>query len=238
MKRQLVGAFFITGLLVGVLIAWQFKTDVPMATNFPSDEIEAKDTLIKSFMDEQSYLQSRIVTLRQDINGAQELVATQSEAASLALLEGLKIDVGLSEVVGEGIEIYLDDSPLANRDDVELTDTLLVQAADIRDLVNFLFSSNADAVSVNEQRIIATTPIYSVGASILINNTYLTPPFTIKAVGDKKLMAKRLRNKEAMPAFFDRIIAEQITFEAIPLNRLIIPMYNGDLRVDYLTLVD
>lgn len=238
MKKQFVIAFFITGLVVGVLIAWQFRTNVPLTTNFPSDEVEAKEDLIKSYLDEQSYLQSRIVTIRQQINDAQSEVATQSEASSLALLEGLKEDVGLSEVVGEGIEIYLDDSPLVARDDVELTDSLLVQASDVRDVVNFLFTSNADAVSVNGQRIIATTPITSVGSSILINNSYTVPPFSIKAVGDTKLMVKRLRNKEVMPGLFDRALNEEIVFDPVPQGRIVIPVYNGNLRSEYLTLVE
>ena len=64
MKKPFFLTFMTTGLILGLLSTWHFRTQIPIEGNFPSDEIEAKQELIKSFLDEQSYLQSKIISLR------------------------------------------------------------------------------------------------------------------------------------------------------------------------------
>ncbi|MBD3360621.1 DUF881 domain-containing protein [Candidatus Peregrinibacteria bacterium] len=230
--------FLFTGLFVGLLFTWQFLSNASVVSDFPADEMEARDELFKDFLDEQSYLQSRIVFLREEIEDFQSEVELQSEVSNVEVLEDLKRDVGLSEVQGEGIEILLDDSPFALRSGSEVSDVELVQAADIRDIVNILYAANAEAISVNNQRIIATSPISSVGTTLLINNSYVAPPFTIKAIGDTEIMLERLLNENFLTSLFDRIRKYKVFFEVSVKNWLTIPIYNGDLKTSYLNLID
>src|SRR3989338_351408 len=104
MNKSYVGTFLAVGLLMGILLTWHFNTKVPIEGNFPSDEVQARDALLKSFLDEQSYLQSRIVSLRKEIEEAQNQVHSQSEKADLEYLESLKTDIGLTEVTCTGLE--------------------------------------------------------------------------------------------------------------------------------------
>ncbi len=224
---------------MGILVTWQLRTDVPpVATNFVSDEYEAKEELLKSFLDEQAYLQNRIVALRQEIDERNIEIESETEESKVALLDQLKKDVGLTKITGEGVEILLSDSPAAAREGADVTNKQLVQAADLRDLINLLFASNADAIAINQQRVIATTPITSVGTSLLINSSHITPPLTIRAIGDTDLMVQRLVNADENLSFYGRILAGDLVFEVAIREDLVLPIYNGDLRTEYTKLVE
>lgn len=226
------------GVFVGVLLAWQSSNEDSLTNVFPTDAIEAKDELLKNFLDEQSYLQSRIVYLRKDIEEAQDKVKTKSATANFDLLENLKKTIGLTEVSGEGLEITLDDSPLAKRDGDAISDSTIIQASDLRDIVNVLNAAKSDAISINNQRVIATTPISSVGTTILVNNSHISPPFVINAVGDSEIMLQRLLNKNLLPAFYEKVQKSGVKFSVLKRAKIVIGIYNGDLKTNYLNLVN
>ena len=60
-------------------------------------------------------------------------------------------------------------------------------------IVNFLWSENATAISINEERISPNSHISCIGATILINQTRINNPFQIKAIG-KKLSKEKVEN--------------------------------------------
>lgn len=238
MKRSFVFTFMITGLLAGMLLTWQFLSKAPLQLNFPSDEIKAKEDLLKSYLDEQSYLMSKIVSLRKEVENAQGKVESTTETANFSLLEGFKKDLGLTKVSGPGLEITIDDGNLLTRaEKSEINDANLVQASDIRDIVNLLSAAKADAISINDQRIISNSPISSVGTTILVNNSHIAPPFVINAVGDSDTMLQRLLNKTLLPDIYSRRVKANISFEIAKKSGIIIGIYNGDLKSNYLNLV-
>ncbi len=236
-NKKFAVSFALTGLVLGLLLTWQFKTEVPKGDTFPVDEIDARKDLLKSFLDEQSYLQSRIVFLRNEIEKAQSLIESRTKDVNIETLDKAKRKIGLSVVEGEGIEIVIDDSPTASREGANISDALLVQASDIRDLVNMLNAAKADAISINNQRIIAQSPISSIGTSILINNSYISPPFTINAVGDSGSIMQRILNEALLPSIYKRSKKGEIRFKADPKAFLSIPIYNGDFKANNLNIV-
>lgn len=238
MERRFLIILLSVGFVTGLLLTWQFKTNIPIEGGFPGDELTAKAELLKGFLDEQAYLKSRIVSLREDMETAQDAIKTQSEKSNLSMLESLKSSIGLTEISGEGLEILLDDSPSSSREGVETSDATLVQASDLRDIVNILNAANADAISINNQRILANSPISSVGLTILINNSHTAPPFVISAVGDGEIMLQRLLNKTLLSGLYERVKNTKIIFEIYKKNGITVPMYNGDLKVDNINLVE
>lgn len=238
MKRSFIFTFMITGLLAGTLLTWQFLSKPTLHLNFPSDELVAKEELLKSYLDEQSYLMSKIVSLRKDVETSQNKVETRTQTANFPLLDGLKRNIGLTEVAGPGLEITLDDGHLLTRaEQTEITDTNLVQASDLRDIINLLSAAKADAISINDQRIIANSPISSVGTTILVNNSHIAPPFIIKAIGDTDLMLQRLLNKTLLADIYSRRAKSNIGLEIAKKGGISVGIYNGDLKSNYLNLV-
>lgn len=238
MKRSFIFTFMTVGLLAGMLLTWQFLSKAPLPLNFPSDEVKAKEDLLKSYLDEQSYLMSKIVSLRKDVEASQNKVEIRTQTANFPLLDELKRNMGLTEVAGPGLEITLDDGHLLTRaEKTEITDTNLVQASDLRDIINLLSAAKADAISINDQRIIANSPISSVGTTILVNNSHIAPPFIIKAVGDTDLMLQRLLNKTLLADIYSRRAKSNIGLEIAKKVGISVGIYNGDLKSNYLNLV-
>jgi len=238
MERRFLIILLSVGFVTGLLLTWQFKTNIPIEGGFPSDELTAKTDLLKGYLDEQAYLKSRIVSLRKEMGTAQDAIKTQSEKSNLSILEDLKSNIGLTEITGKGIEILLDDSPTATREGIEMSDATLIQASDLRDIVNILNAANAEAISINNQRILANSPISSVGLTILVNNSHTAPPFVISAVGDSEIMLQRLLNKTLLSGLYERVKNTKVVFELYKKNSLTVPMYNGDLKVDNINLVE
>lgn len=223
---------------MGALLFTQFNTDVPIDSNFPVDELQAREEVVQSFLSDQAYLQSRIVFLREKIEEAEANINIEYNEANVTWLRTLQDRIGLSEVSGSGVEILLDDAPNTERLGSSSSDKQLVQASDIRDIINLLFAADANAISINNQRVVATSPIASVGTTILINNTFVSPPFFIQAVGDSDNLSQRLYTAPEMKNMYSRKNESGLVLEISGKSTLTIPIYNGELKTDYLNLVE
>jgi len=230
-RVQLV--FIITGIFVGLLVSTQFRNAVP-SSSYPYDEIQVQQELIKSYSDDQSVLQSRILNLRKQIEAKQNQASQLIEKNNLETLNQLKKEIGLEAVKGKGVEITLSDGLFVKRTDQQGLDQFLVHAADLRDIVNILFSAQADAVAINNQRVINSTPITSVGSTILVNNFHLLPPFNIIVVGDPDLILQRFNDPKVLPDLQKRIRAQKIQFALGVKKTLAVPVYNSDFRLKYI----
>ena len=60
---------------------------------------------------------------------------------------------------------------------------IIVHDTDILEIVNVLRNAGAEAISINDQRVIATTPISCIGTVIKINDEKIGGPYVIRAIG-------------------------------------------------------
>ena len=108
----------------------------------------------------------------------------------------------------------------------------IIHDSDIAAVVNELKASGAEAISVNDQRIAAVSPIRCVGPTIMVNFTPQAPPFVIKAIGNPKTLMTGVNlpggvTKEIVsydPAMFTTQVAKQ---------PLLIPAYAGGIDPKY-----
>lgn len=131
---------------------------------------------------------------------------TASTTSSSALaevnrrLEAARLAVGLTPLRGPGVVIEISDSkrviPVG-----ENPANYIVLVDDLRDIVVALWASGAEAIAINGERLVATSSIYGVGASVLVNTAFLSPPFRIEAIGSEGLLDRF----DANPAFKGRV---------------------------------
>ena len=117
------------------------------------------------------------------------LAAMQRRSAELAG------DAGLESVHGPGLVVTLND---AQRDangrfprDAS-PDDLVVHQQDIQAVLNALWSAGAEAIQMQDQRIIATSAPRCVGNTLLLNGRTYSPPYTVTAIGDATAMQAAL----------------------------------------------
>ena len=67
-------------------------------------------------------------------------------------------------------------------------DDLVVHQQDIQAVLNAMWSAGAEAIQMQDQRIIATSVPRCVGNTLLLNGRTYSPPYTIAAIGDAGAM--------------------------------------------------
>jgi uncharacterized protein YlxW (UPF0749 family) len=127
--------------------------------------------------------------LRREV-AAKQTAALQTNAFGSAVarqLAALQLAVGVDPVTGPGIVVRLEDPPSApeeNGDRGGRPGEGRVTDRDLQDAVNGLWASGAEAVAINGLRLSTLTAIRSAGESILVDYRPLSPPYTIRAIGD------------------------------------------------------
>jgi len=120
------------------------------------------------------------------------IVATSNDKSSSKLqneLRTLNALIGSIDVKGEGVVITLADNSNVTSQTVGIYDNIsnyLIHDLDLIRLVNELKNAGAEAVSINDERIINSTSITCDGNVVLINGNKLSSPFIIKAIGSQE----------------------------------------------------
>ena len=91
---------------------------------------------------------------------------------------------------GLGLHNYHDANGRFPRD--ATPDDLVVHQQDIQSVLNALWSAGAEAVQMQDQRIIATSAPRCVGNTLLLNGRTYSPPYTVTAIGDVSAMKSAL----------------------------------------------
>lgn len=220
-------AMVVVGLFLGLILAVQFRVTRDIQ-KIP--QVNRAQTLVSRVNDarrEREELQGKITMLREQLDqvaaGAQ--LGTLKEELMLS-----RIEAGLSGVTGPGIEVTLNDSNEVIQPG-ENPNLYVLHDEDVLKVLNELKAAGAEALAINNQRIIAGSEIRCIGPTILTNkNQRLTPPFVITAIGNQDNMVNSLKMRNG--------VIEALQFWGIQVSvkkvsRVTIPAYSGGIRFDY-----
>jgi uncharacterized protein YlxW (UPF0749 family) len=209
----------------------QSKPAPPMDVDYPRHVAAAT---IEQLEAEQTVLKQEIADLRRQIKVQQEQAARDKAAFAeiSASLRQEQLTSGLAALAGPGVKVTLDDST-SKTIPAGQEENYIVHEYDLRDVLNVLWASGAEAVSLNDERIVATTSIYCVGSTILVNNTRLSPPYVFHAIGDPESLAAGLREQTALPMLKHRVQNYSIQYRVEVLEEVTVPAFNGTLQVRY-----
>lgn len=173
--------------------------------------------------------------LKESYEESQEIVEEYKTSSSSndALIASMKSELeqasilaGLVDVRGEGVVITLNDSTST---DMGL-EAGLVHDTDITAIVTELKAAGAEAISINGQRVIATTAIRCVGPTIQVNSVKVASPFYIKAIGNSKYLESALNIKNGV---VDSLKAYGIEVDVQTNESITIGKYDLALRLKY-----
>ncbi|MDE5830210.1 MAG: DUF881 domain-containing protein [Clostridia bacterium] len=129
-------------------------------------DLENKEKELEKARQDSTSENSRLSKLQQDLDEANKLL-------------------GLTEVTGSGIVLTLKDNDVVSSKEIGVDlNEALVHDGDLREIINEMKNSGAEAISINGQRIVSTTAINCGGAIITINNVKVNSPFEIKVIGN------------------------------------------------------
>lgn len=129
-------------------------------------------------------LDAAVELLRRDVNIAQERVtrANSRDRRAAEVARRLAEQAGTVPLKGRGIEVTLAPSKRTPPSPEE-AGAYQIHDSDLQLVVNALWAAGAEAVAINDSRLVATTPIRAAGATIIVNFRPLSPPFVVEAIG-------------------------------------------------------
>ena len=131
-----------------------------------------------------SDLEKALTRLRHEVDDVRRRDAQRNKAdADAAVREAvLAAQAGTTELTGDGLTVHLSDSarqPTASED----ATAFRIHDTDLQLIVNALFASGGEAIAVNGNRIVATSPIRAAGSTIVVDFRPVLPPYTVLAIG-------------------------------------------------------
>lgn len=210
--------------ILTMIIFTQFKTveetDITAIETMRETELREEIASWKTKYDEVDAKLKETENIISEYN--QEL--NNSENSSKILEEEVKEaekKLGYTDVKGEGIIVTISDGEKN------------IEYYDILDLINELNAAGAEAISVNDERIVSTTDIKQVELRIILVNTRkISGPYTIKAIGDKKALEAALVIKGG---YVDRLkIVDGKGIEIKQEDNIVVPAYTKDQKVEYM----
>lgn len=218
---------FVIGLGIGLLVTTQFKTPSRRVTN-PLAPFLAIEQTRADLIDENSSSKKRVKTLRDELAESQKQLKTRKSTlqALSDSLEELKKEADLTQKVGAGVVVTIDDSRKTGA-----TIDSIIHAADLRDVINTLWVAGAKAISVNDERLAATSSIDSIHNAVLVNNVRMNPPFSVKAIGDPKALEQALEESLALTGLRNRSKNLGLVFHAEKSGEVILEEFSGTFSI-------
>ena len=155
--------------LLGLLVVVQLRTQTG-GSALQNKSAQDLTNLIGSVSTENDRLRSEVATLRNQLD---ELRADRSNgASSIEQIQGdlarIRAWSGLDAVAGRGVTIRVSGE---------------IDAAAVDDLLNELRNAGAEAIAIEEIRVVARTKVGGVPGSLDVDGFLLRDPFTIRAIG-------------------------------------------------------
>ncbi len=149
-------------------------------------------------------------------------------------LRRAEIMAGFVDVEGPGITITLNDIDNRKAGGNLTSSETLIHDEDIRRVINELCAAGAEAICVNDSRIISTSAVRCVGPTILVNDTKMAPPYVIKAIGKPDQLAAAMNLNGGV---IDNMKVWGFTISINQYKKITIPKYSGTVNFQSATAV-
>ncbi|MGH2490454.1 MAG: DUF881 domain-containing protein [Candidatus Limnocylindria bacterium] len=221
-------------VLFGLLVSVQWRTQAErneLTVRYNTPLLDAAKTL----QNEQNALKAQLADLRAELDRIQTNASTQSDAAKelQSRIDALKMVAGLSERAGDGVEVILDDArgTIAAKD----VEKSICHNTDLTDIVNQAWRGGAEAIAVNDERIVGSSSIYCVGSTIMVNGTLMSPPFKVIVIGPQNELLATYEDPTQLRDIKQRRDVYGLGFRVSRASGLRVPPYRGALNVRFAT---
>lgn len=220
-------------LALMIVMFMQFKvveqTDITAIESMRESELRIE---LSSWKEKYNELNERY----QEINSKIAEYKNQSESDEKtkqlleAELEQLNEALGNTDVEGEGVVIVLTDKAGTQLSEDETVER--INEENILILINELFGAGAEAISINDHRIVAMSDVYSIGTEYLkVNGERILSPYIIKAIGDQTYLESAVSGKGGE---LDKLkeLGHEATLEKS--RKVKINKYEGTINTNYI----
>jgi len=232
-KLQHSLVLLVPAVLFGLLVTLQWRTQAErseLSVRYNAPLIDAASALQK----EQNELKTQLAQLRARLDEIQRNASTQSGAAKelQTQLDELKASAGLTPESGDGVVVQLDDArnvSVSARD----IDKSICHATDLTDIINTAWKGGAQAIAVNDERVVNSSSVYCVGSTIMVNGTLMSPPFNVAAIGPQNSLLGAYDDPNQLQDIKQRRDVQGLGFHVSRASAIHVPAFSGALNVRY-----
>jgi uncharacterized protein YlxW (UPF0749 family) len=142
-----------------------------------------------------------------------------------------------TKVRGSAIEVALDDAhrTVDSLPDGFTADDIVVHQQDVQAVVNALWASGAEAMMIQDQRVISTSAVRCVGNTLILQGRVYAPPYRITAIGDVERMQRGLDGDTAVGIYKQYVDAVGLGWSQKTLGPVEFPAYSGSVDFQFAT---
>ena len=233
-KKEIAMALGIMCMILTLILVIQIRTtnsaNQIVKQTFSSNNL--RDQVLK-WKERYDYTYSELELAEKKIEIVRQKASENTEGSTEKEEELKKnnILIGLTDVSGEGVIVTLKDNPNVSLDSTILDPSMvIVHFGDILGIVNELKNAGAEAISINDQRVVSTTSITCEGNVINVNGEKISSPFIIKAIGSSIYMHSALTR----PGGTIENLNQYIQASAKQSNNITIKKYTGIINPKYM----
>lgn len=222
----------IFSIVLGILISIQLKANVETYVPITFQSIENSKAEIESIKKELEDLNHIILVKEEELKVLEDIANGDENIINVLqdnLFENMIIS-GHVELEGPGISIKMYDNPESEIIGFDINDDI-IHDSDVLNILNDLWLAGAEAISINNERVVSTSEIKCNGPIIRINNRAIGTPFIIKAIGDPQLLMASVNAPDTYGDLLKNVY--YIGFEPKIEDRVIVHEYRGDFAFNY-----
>ena len=205
-KHSMLGgiAVFVVVALTGFLLATNIR--VNRTATVTSDTAQ----MVEQRVEQANKLRSEVSKLNSQINTLNKLAGTGSSDSSNS--EDAGSSTVLPAVQGPGVTVTLDDSPLwktmvNSSGSASIINDYVIHQQDIEAVVNALWAGGAEAMMIQDQRVLFNSAVICVGNVLMLQGKQYSPPYTISAIGPTEDMIDALADSQAVQVYQEYVSA-------------------------------
>ncbi len=141
---------------------------------------------------------------------------------------------GLRAVRGPGLTVTLDDAPRDSSVPASAgPDDLVVHQQDVQAVVNALWAGGAEAMMLQDQRVISTSAVRCVGNTLILQGRVYSPPYKVTVIGNVPGMKAALASSPQIAYYLEYVAALRLGWSVEKSNQIRMPAYAGSLALSH-----
>ncbi|NUO34625.1 MAG: DUF881 domain-containing protein [Dermatophilaceae bacterium] len=197
--------------------------DLPQLIKEGTARVQEKATLLDE-------LQGEVNALAKTNAPADDHISSLGRAA-----DELAGTAATTKVKGPAVEVTLDDAHRTadSLPDGFTADDIVVHQQDVQAVVNALWSSGAEAMMIQDQRVISTSAVRCVGNTLILQGRVYAPPYRITAIGDLDRLQRGLDADPSVTIYKQYVDAVGLGYGLHTHGSVEFPAYSGSVDFQY-----
>ncbi|MFD6179539.1 MULTISPECIES: DUF881 domain-containing protein [unclassified Isoptericola] len=193
--------------------------------------------LVTTESDRVSDLTDRMNELEAEIDDLGKKAGADLPTRSATLVADESVVTGALPVSGPGLRVALDDAPASSQSiSGARPDDLVVHQQDVQHVINALWAGGAEAMTLQGERVTATSAFRCSGNILLLHGKVFSPPYVIEAVGDPQELRASLDADPGVAIYQQYVDWVALGWSVKDAGSLELPAYTGSSEMKYATV--